>query len=236
MPALIEIRDVWKVYRLGDVDVQALRGVSVDVLAGEYVAIMGASGSGKSTFMNLVGCLDRPTQGSYRLGGTRRRELDATSAPRSAIADRLRLPGLQPAPATTALENVELPLVYAGVAHAEQRAARPRRSSAWASRRGEPLAEPALRRQQQRVAIARALVNRPSLLLADEPTGNLDTETSAEIMELFAAPPRGAHDDRARDPRARHRRVRRPPDHVPRRPDPVRRPRRRRGDVGRRER
>jgi putative ABC transport system ATP-binding protein len=187
MPALIELRDVWKVYRLGDVDVQALRGVSLDVHAGEYVAVMGASGSGKSTFMNLVGCLDRPTRGTYRLGGT---TVSGMSAEALATVRNRRIgfvfQGFNLLPRTTALENVELPMIYAGVPYAEQRErARAALGAVGLGGREVHLPSQLSGGQQQRVAIARALVNRPSLLLADEPTGNLDTETSAEIMDLF---------------------------------------------------
>jgi putative ABC transport system ATP-binding protein len=186
MPALIELRDVWKVYDLGDVDVQALRGVSLDVHAGEYVAVMGASGSGKSTFMNVVGCLDRPTRGSYRLGGTL---VSGMSSDELAAIRNERIgfvfQGFNLLARTTALENVELPLVYASVPVAEQRErAQAVLEAVGLGGRESHLPSQLSGGQQQRVAIARALVNRPSLLLADEPTGNLDTEMSAEIMEL----------------------------------------------------
>jgi putative ABC transport system ATP-binding protein len=187
MPALIEFRDVWKVYHLGDVDVQALRGVSLDLHAGEYVAIMGASGSGKSTFMNVVGCLDRPTRGSYRFGGAL---VSGMSSDELAAIRNERIgfvfQGFNLLSRTTALENVELPLVYGGVPIAEQRE-RAHAALDAVGLAGREAHHPSQLSggQQQRVAIARALVNRPSLLLADEPTGNLDTEMSMEIMELF---------------------------------------------------
>ncbi len=184
---LIEISDVTKTYRMGDVDVNALNGVSFNVEEGELVAIMGASGSGKSTLMNILGCLDRPTSGSYRLGGDEVSGLD-----REALAEtRNRTLGFvfqsfNLLTRTTALENVELPLVYAGVRPAVRRA-----------RATEALQRVGLGNrlrhhpsqlsggQQQRVAIARALVNRPRVILADEPTGNLDSRSSVEMMALL---------------------------------------------------
>jgi len=184
---LIEISDVTKTYRMGDVDVNALNGVSFNVEEGELVAIMGTSGSGKSTLMNILGCLDRPTSGSYRLAGDEVSGLD-----REALAEtRNRTLGFvfqsfNLLTRTTALENVELPLVYAGVRPAVRRA-----------RATEALQRVGLGNrlrhhpsqlsggQQQRVAIARALVNRPRVILADEPTGNLDSRSSVEMMALL---------------------------------------------------
>jgi putative ABC transport system ATP-binding protein len=184
---LIRLEDVTKVYRMGDVEVQALRGVSLAIGEGEFVAIMGASGSGKSTLMNIIGCLDRPTSGRYLLAG---REVSRMS--RSQLAEvRNQALGFvfqsfNLLARTSALDNVELPLLYAGVGGSERHA-----RSAEALRRvglGERLEHhPAQMSggQQQRVAIARALVSRPRVILADEPTGNLDSHTAAEIMGLF---------------------------------------------------
>jgi putative ABC transport system ATP-binding protein len=187
MGSLIECRDVWKIYRLGDVQVQALRGVTVDIGRGEFLAIMGASGSGKSTLMNIVGCLDRPTSGAYRLNGT-----DVGSLGSDELAEvRNREIGFvfqnfNLIPRTSALENVQLPLFYRGLSLREQRA---RAAEALArvglDGRGQHYPSQLSGGQQQRVAIARALVSGPSILLADEPTGNLDTESSREIMTVL---------------------------------------------------
>src|SRR5262252_1606447 len=184
---LIQVANLWKIYDLGDVEVQALRGVSLEIGTGELVAVMGASGSGKSTLMNLLGCLDRPTRGSYRLAG-----VDVThrsSDERAIVRNRLIgfvFQGFNLLARTTALENVELPLVYRGVGRKERR----RRAEYALSQVG--LADRAGHTpsqlsggQQQRVAIARALVTEPPLLLADEPTGNLDTKTSIEILAIL---------------------------------------------------
>ena len=185
--ALIEARELVKTYRMGDQAVHALDGVSVDIEAGEFVAIMGASGSGKSTLMNILGCLDRPDSGQYRLAGE---AVDGMSGDALASVRNRRIgfvfQQFNLLPRTSAIENVELPMVYAGVPTAERR----RRALDALQRVG--LAERSAHTpaelsggQQQRVAIARALVNRPQLILADEPTGALDTRTSEDIMRLL---------------------------------------------------
>jgi putative ABC transport system ATP-binding protein len=185
--AVIAVEDVHKYYDLGETRVHALRGVSVEVRRGEFVAIMGASGSGKSTFMNILGCLDRPSSGRYLLEG-----IDVSQHDKKALA-LIRnqkigfvFQGFNLLARTTALENTELPTLYTKIDKAER-----------GKRAGEALAMVGLADraqhfpaqmsggQQQRVAVARALVNRPSILLADEPTGNLDSRTSVEIMEIF---------------------------------------------------
>ena len=186
---VIELENVEKVYRTGEVAVKAVRGVSLTVCAGEFAAVMGASGSGKSTLMNLIGCLDRPTAGRYRLDGE---DVGALSKSDLSRVRNQRLgfvfQGFNLLSRTSALENVELPLLYSPHGHGRRELRR--RSLAALEQVG--LAERSGHHpsqlsggQQQRVAIARALVNEPALLLADEPTGNLDTRTSLEIMAIF---------------------------------------------------
>lgn len=187
MGALIICEDIWKVYRVGDVEVQALRGLNLTIRRGEFVAIMGSSGSGKSTLMNILGCLDQPTKGQYRLNGI---DVGHLQSDRLAEIRNQQIgfvfQSFNLIPRTSALENAQLPLFYRGLPLKKQKS----------------LASAALQRvglsgrdhhsptqlsggQQQRVAIARALVTSPSLLLADEPTGNLDTQSSREIMGIL---------------------------------------------------
>jgi putative ABC transport system ATP-binding protein len=184
---LIRVGDLHKIYKMGDVEVHALRGISLDIRRREFVTIMGASGSGKSTFMNILGGLDRPTSGTYFLEGE---DVSALSADGLAQIRNRKIgfvfQGFNLLTRTSAFENVELPMLYAGLdAKERRRRALEVLSQVGLEGRFDHTPNQLSGGQQQRVAIARALVNRPSLILADEPTGNLDTKTSAEIMELF---------------------------------------------------
>ncbi|HEY7128917.1 MAG TPA: ABC transporter ATP-binding protein [Nitrospira sp.] len=189
MSSLIQCDGIWKQYRVGDVEVNALRDLSITIEPGEFVAVMGASGSGKSTLLNILGCLDRPSQGQYRLNS-----LDVGSLGSDQLADVRNqeigfvFQNFNLIPRTSALENAQLPLFYRGLPLAEQRA----KAAAALKRVGLDGREQHFPTQlsggqQQRVAIARALITAPSLLLADEPTGNLDTQSSREIMGMLEA-------------------------------------------------
>lgn len=189
MNSVIKLADIHKTYRTGEVDVHAVRGVSLDILPGEFVAIMGSSGSGKSTLMNMIGCLDRPTGGNYFLDGIDVSKLDRDE--RAQIRnDKIGFvfQGFNLLSRTTALENVEMPMLYnqkrIPAAEQKERAKKSLELCGLGSR-ADHKPNQLSGGQQQRVAIARALVNQPSLLLADEPTGNLDSQTSIEIMGVF---------------------------------------------------
>jgi putative ABC transport system ATP-binding protein len=184
---VIQLEHIHKTYTMGDVQVHALRGASLTIREGEFVAIMGASGSGKSTTMNILGCLDRPTKGTYILDGQDVSEMSKDE--RADIRSRkigFVFQGFNLLSRTSALENVELPMLYAGVSSA-QRHQRAMASLAAVGLAGREQNHPNQLSggQQQRVAVARALVNDPALILADEPTGNLDSRTSIEVMEIF---------------------------------------------------
>lgn len=184
---IIRVERLHKTYHMGDIEVHALRGASLAVSRGEFVAIMGPSGSGKSTMMNIIGCLDRPTKGQYFLEGE-----DVSAFGKVELADiRNKRVGFvfqsfNLVPRTSALENVELPLLYAGVSSKDRaRRAREALATVGLSDREKSLPNQLSGGQQQRVAIARALVNNPSIILADEPTGALDSRTAIEVMEIF---------------------------------------------------
>jgi putative ABC transport system ATP-binding protein len=189
MSSVIHLQEIHKVYKTGSVEVHAVRGVSAGIQVGEFVAIMGASGSGKSTLMNIIGCLDRPTKGEYLLDGT-----DVSKLNRDALADIRNqkigfiFQGFNLLSRTSALENVELPMLYSHnhlSGHEQRKRAVEALEMVGLAERADHHPNQLSGGQQQRVAIARALVNQPSLLLADEPTGNLDSQTSIEIMGVF---------------------------------------------------
>ena len=186
--ALIETDDLWKTYVMGSEEIHALRGVSIQIQRGEYVAIMGPSGSGKSTLMNLIGCLDTPSRGTYLLNGKQVGQMNDNELARIRNEEiGFVFQTFNLLPRASALQNVELPLIYAGV-NSKERQIRAKAAidkvelTSRMTHRPNELSGG----QRQRVAIARALVNNPSILLADEPTGNLDSKTGAEIMALFA--------------------------------------------------
>jgi putative ABC transport system ATP-binding protein len=188
-PPLIQIDSVWRSYQMGTQTVHALRGISLSIRQGEYVAIMGPSGSGKSTLMNLLGCLDTPSEGTYRLNGqqvarmTDNQLADIRNQEIGFVFQSFHL-----LPRSDALQNVELPLIYAGIGKVERRTrARQALEQVGLGDRMDHRPNELSGGQRQRVAIARALVNRPSLILADEPTGNLDSRTGVEILALFDA-------------------------------------------------
>ena len=187
-PTLISVKKLVKTYKMGDTEVHALRGVSLDINNGDFTAIMGASGSGKSTFMNTIGCLDKPTSGEYYLDG-----IDALKMNRNQLAEFRNqkigfiFQSFNILARTSALENVELPLVYNNKVGAKERRERAMKAfeSVGLATRVNNMPNQLSGGQQQRVAIARALINDPRVIMADEPTGNLDTRTSYEIMDIF---------------------------------------------------
>ncbi len=185
--ALIETEDLWKTYQMGDEQIHALRGVSVKIDRAEYVAIMGPSGSGKSTLMNLIGCLDTPSKGRYLLNGKEVSQMNDNELARIRNEEiGFVFQTFNLLPRATALHNVELPLVYAGVSKKERiERAKAALEKVELTSRMHHRPNELSGGQRQRVAIARALVNNPSILLADEPTGNLDSKTGVEIMALF---------------------------------------------------
>ncbi len=188
METLIEVQNIIKIYKMGEIEVRALKGISVEIKKGEFVAIMGASGSGKSTFMNIIGCLDRPSKGEYFL-----EKANVNLLNKDQLADLRNkkigfiFQSFNILPRTSAIENVELPLLYNNSISNKERRERAYNAlkSVGLAERTSSLPNQLSGGQQQRVAIARALVNEPIVIMADEPTGNLDSRTSYEIMEIF---------------------------------------------------
>ena len=187
--AVIKLAEIHKIYHTGEVDVHAVRGVSLEIMPGEFVAIMGSSGSGKSTLMNLIGCLDRPTRGNYRLDG-----IDVSTLDRDMLADIRNqkigfvFQGFNLLSRTTALENVEMPMLYnrhRAPAHEQRERALHSLELVGLADRADHKPNQLSGGQQQRVAVARALVGSPSILLADEPTGNLDSKNSEAVVDLL---------------------------------------------------
>lgn len=187
MEAIIQVRELVKVYRVGEVEIPALRGITLDIGKGEFVAIMGASGSGKSTFINILGFLDRPTSGKYILEGIDGENLSGDDL--SEIRNRkigFVFQGFNLLSRTSALENVELPLIYAGISSSKRKEmAQEALKAVGLEGKQDRYPSQLSGGEQQRVAIARALVNKPLIILADEPTGNLDSKTSLEIINIF---------------------------------------------------
>ena len=184
---LIEVKNIWKIYQLGDIPLEVLKDVSLTIDSGEFVAIMGPSGSGKSTFMNMLGCLDKPTSGKYYLDGVDTSTLNSNELSKIRnIKLGFVFQGFNLISRTTALDNVQLPMIYAGIKEEERiKRAKHALEIVGLSARENHMPNQMSGGQQQRVAIARAIVNDAPIILADEPTGNLDTKTSIEIMEFF---------------------------------------------------
>ena len=186
--SLIEVKNLEKIYRTGEIELHALRGVSLSINKGEFVAIMGASGSGKSTFMNIIGCLDSPTKGEYLLDGVNVLKLDRNQmAELRNVKIGFIFQSFNILSRTSAIENVELPLLYNNKVNSKERKEKAFKAlkSVGLKDRADAMPNQLSGGQQQRVAIARALVNEPEVIMADEPTGNLDSRTSYEIMEIF---------------------------------------------------
>ncbi len=218
---IIETHDLWKTYVMGTEEIHALRGVSIGIEKGEYVAIMGPSGSGKSTLMNLIGCLDTPSKGSYLLNGKQVSQMNDNELAHIRNQEiGFVFQTFNLLPRASALHNVELPLIYAGMPSRErQERAKDALTKVELENRMTHKPNELSGGQRQRVAIARALVNNPSILLADEPTGNLDSKTGVEIMNLFERLYASGQHDHPRHARARRRRPRQARHLHPRRPD-----------------